>query len=40
MAKSIYQIEFHPETIREIRESIEWYRQRNEERRDKGTGVF
>jgi len=31
MAKSIYQIEFHPEAIREVRESIEWYRQRNEE---------
>lgn len=30
MAKSNYRIEFHPEAIREIRESIEWYRERNE----------
>ncbi len=29
MAKSNYQIEFHPEAIREIRETIEWYRVRN-----------
>lgn len=30
MAKRNYQTEFHPETIREIRESIQWYRDRNE----------
>lgn len=31
MAKSNYQIEFHPEAIRETREAIAWYRERNEE---------
>lgn len=31
MAKRTYQIEFHPETIRETHEAIEWYRQRNVE---------
>ncbi len=30
MAKANYRIEFHPEAIREIRESIGWYRERNE----------
>jgi hypothetical protein len=30
MAKRNYQNEFHPEAIREIRESIQWYRDRNE----------
>ena len=30
MAKSTYEIEYHPEAIREIREAIEWYRQRDE----------
>ena len=27
----MYQIEFHPQAIHEIREAIEWYRQRNED---------
>ncbi len=31
MAKSDYRIEFHPEAIRETREAIQWYRQRNKE---------
>ena len=30
MAKRKYRIEYHPEAIREIRESIHWYRDRNE----------
>lgn len=30
MAKPKFQIDFHPEAIREIREAIEWYRQRDE----------
>ena len=30
MAKRTYRIEYHPEAIREIRESIHWYRDRNE----------
>lgn len=29
MANSTYEIEFHPDAIREIREAIEWYRQRD-----------
>ncbi len=31
MARSNYEIEFHPEAIREVRETIEWYRQRSNE---------
>lgn len=30
MAKPRYQIEFHPEAIREIRDAIAWYRERDE----------
>ena len=30
MAKRTYRIEYHPEAIREIRNSIHWYRDRNE----------
>jgi hypothetical protein len=30
MAKSNYEIEFHPEAILEIRAAIEWYRERDE----------
>lgn len=31
MAKRNYQTEFHPEAIREIRESIQWYSDRSEQ---------
>ncbi|MGB7344077.1 MAG: type II toxin-antitoxin system RelE/ParE family toxin [Pirellulaceae bacterium] len=31
MAKLNYEIEFHPEAIREIREAVQWYRERNDE---------
>ena len=34
MAKRNYQTEFHPEAIREIRESIQWYRDRKEQAAD------
>ncbi|QDT07402.1 Plasmid stabilization system protein [Rubripirellula lacrimiformis] len=34
MAKRNFQTEFHPEAIREIRESIQWYRDRNEQAAD------
>ena len=30
MAKPNYEFEFHPEAILEIREAIEWYRERDE----------
>ncbi len=30
MAKRKFRIEYHPEAIREIRDSIRWYRDRNE----------
>ncbi len=30
MAKLNYQIEYHPEAVREIHETIQWYRDRNE----------
>lgn len=31
MAKLNYEIEFHPEAIREIREAVQWYRERSDE---------
>ncbi len=30
MANPKFQIEFHPQAIREIRETLEWYRERDE----------
>ena len=31
MGKRIYEVEFHPKAILDIRESIKWYRQRDEQ---------
>jgi plasmid stabilization system protein ParE len=34
MEKRTYAVEFHPQAIVDIRESIEWYRQRNQQAAD------